>query len=110
MDLAASPWLLILTIYEVGDAAVVSARHGLVDDPLGFLRGFEEVVGLVEVIPIVVHDVDEIAEIDLETGLTCYGAAYVYKARRHSLVLITKGKEVLEKALDVAKSLGSIAG
>ncbi|BEP17847.1 type II toxin-antitoxin system VapC family toxin [Pyrofollis japonicus] len=102
--------ILDLTIYEVGNAVMVSARRGLIDDPLGFLRGFKEVVGLVEVIPITVNDIGEIAKIALETGLTYYDAAYVYKARRHNLVLLTEDKEILRKAPDVSKSLEHIAG
>lgn len=94
--------ILDLTVYEVANAALMEARRGLIEDPLRFIKAFRVMAELLTMIRVEPGDVEEIARLARELGLTAYDAAYVYYARRHGARLLTGDGDILQAAPDVA--------
>ena len=109
IDILEDSCILDLTLYEVGNAALVAWRRGLLDDYDRFLSLLSELASLLTVLKLSAEDLKDVGVTARETGLTFYDAAYVYAARKHGLILVTEDKEILGKAPDVARSLKSIA-
>ena len=101
--------ILDLTLYEIGNAALVSWRRGLLRSYIGFMKSVTKAVRILEIIRLGTGDIEGIARVAEETGLTYYDSAYVYAARRLGLVLVTEDTEILQKAKDVATPLKELA-
>ena len=105
VDVLEEAAVLDLTLYEVGNAALVSWRRGLLRSYTEFMKSATKAVRILEVIRLGPEDLEGIARVAEETELTYYDSAYVYAARRLGLVLVTEDTEILRKAGDVAKPL-----
>ena len=101
--------ILDLTLYEIGNAALVSWRRGLLRSYIGFMKSVTKAARILEIIRLGTGDIEGIARVAEETGLTYYDSAYVYAARRLGLVLVTEDTEILQKAKDVATPLKELA-
>lgn len=97
--------ILDLTLYEIGNAALVSWRRKLLRSYTEFMKAATKAMRLLEIIRLGPGDLEGIARVAEETGLTYYDAAYVYTARRRGLTLVTEDTEILGNARDVAKTL-----
>ena len=105
VDVLEEAAVLDLTLYEIGNAALVSWRRGLLRSYTEFMKSATKAVRILEVIRLGPEDLKGIARVAEETELTYYDSAYVYAARRLGLVLVTEDTEILRKAGDVAKPL-----
>jgi len=105
VDVLEEAAVLDLTLYEIGNAALVSWRRGLLRSYTEFMKSATKAVRILEVIRLGPEDLEGIARVAEETELTYYDSAYVYAARRLGLVLVTEDTEILRKAGDVAKPL-----
>ncbi len=101
--------VLDLTLYEIGNAALVSWRRKRLRSYTGFMKSATKAMRILEIIRLGPSDLEGIARVAEETGLTYYDAAYVYAARRLGLALVTEDAEILQKARDVAKTLKELA-
>ncbi len=101
--------ILDLTLYEIGNAALVSWRRKLLRSYTGFMKSVTKAARILEIIRLGPGDIEGIARVAEKTGLTYYDSAYVYVARKLGLVLVTEDTEILRKARDVAKPLKELA-
>lgn len=101
--------ILDLTLYEIGNAALVSWRRRLLRSYTGFMKSATKAMRILGIIRLGPGDIEGIARVAEETGLTYYDSAYVYAARKLGLVLVTEDAEILRKARDVAKPLKELA-
>ncbi len=97
--------ILDLTLYEIGNAALVSWRRKLLRSYTGFMKSVTKAARILEIIRLGPEDIEGIARVAEKTRLTYYDSAYVYVARKLGLVLVTEDTEILRKARDVAKPL-----
>ena len=97
--------ILDLTLYEIGNAALMSWRRGLLRSYTRFMKSATKAMRILEIIRLGPEDIEGIARVAEETGLTYYDSAYVYAARKLGLVLVTEDTEIIRKARDVAKTL-----
>ena len=102
--------ILDLTLYEIGNAALVAQRRGLLGNYRSFLKSFSKAASMLPIERISPEDIEGIGRVAEETGLTYYDAAYVYMAERLGLTLVTEDREILEKAPHVARRLRDLVG
>jgi predicted nucleic acid-binding protein len=83
---------LELTMYEVGNSIrrIYAKRKPLNQEVTRKTRAATKVLGVMDVTPIVVEEIEKIMGIALDNSLTFYDAAYLYAARRDGLVLVTE--------------------
>ncbi len=109
IDVLEDSAILDLTLYEIGNAALVSWRRGKLRSYAEFMKSVTKAVRILGIVRLGPGDLEEIAQVAEETGLTYYDSAYVYAARKLGLVLVTEDTEILRKARDVAKALEDLA-
>jgi len=101
--------ILDLTVYEIGNAALMAWRRGLLKDYEAFMERLRLFLEDACILRLELEDLAGIAETASGTGLTFYDASYVYAARKHGLLLVTEDKEILKKAPETAQRLQDLS-